>query len=550
MRSYGMLDQVGGLHAVSIWSWVITLPLSVLIGSRYPAPPTVQEALTWTGALILIQMILALPLAALWVLLCRPQRTGVGRARPGLAVLGFALVGCCRAVLVQGAHAATGLGTSAFSDRLAVSVAGAVVSLCLIAIVTHDTRVDAQARARLESVRLQMLVLTQQESHLLREADEDAIEQVRRAVEEELRSSDASPERLREVAVSIVRPVSHALLDEQPVLLAAPETAVLVRAGTALVLAVRQAAPPSAVTVSLLVEMTVLPTVVVIHGFAVALANGIVGALLLLFGGMTVNRLARDFRSSGLRLAVIAVGYALMSLVTAVVVSWLLTTLLLPFPVYPLGTAVSAAGIATAITLWNAVTLGRQERQSALAETVAEQARTVEQLNRDIADRRRQASHFLHGTVQAELIAAALRGQSPDELDSLVGEIFARYGQKDERPVDAQVMGLIEAWRSVLTIELSVTPASRTLMNVDRVRGELLLDCVGEALSNVVRHSANRSVSIDITKDGTVILLCVTSVGFVTLPATSGTGLRRLRERGAVIVLATTDDRTVLSARV
>jgi len=550
MNSLGrMLHQVGGSNAISVWSWIIAAPISVVAGSRYAAAPTATEFVTWTAILIGINLLLALPLWLAWLLL---RLTAVGAAlRPAVVLMTFAALGLLRALLVQAAHEVTGIGVASFEERVVISVSGSIVVLTVIAVIVDDFRSDAAVVRRLTLARAEMAALADQESALLDEADHKVLAEVRAALTVELQSGGTDSSRIRDVVDSIVRPISHQLAEDggADIRVDGGSSVGIGRIGIASTLGRIRA--PSPLAVAVIIEVTVLGFVLVTTPPWVAVVNFFVGGALILVGGKGVTALLPSRGPGGVRLLAIALLYAAIGAGTATLMALLLTLVIGPFPNYWLGIMTITAATGVAVSLWSAIAEGRLARQEAMARALAEEASMIERLRDAVAVRRRQAARFLHGTVQAELVTAALRGDAPAAVrDSLAG-LFDRYGRAEPRPASEQFAGALADWGAVLELDVDVAPSFLVELDADPGGFDLLMDALSEALTNVVRHSADRRARVRVHPEAGRWRLVVTSAG-TPAPAggagEGGIGLAQLRQRGAEVDLRVSGSLTVLTA--
>lgn len=550
MHSLGrMLHQVSGSNAISVWSWIVAAPISVVAGSRYATAPTATEFVTWTVILIGINLLLALPMWLAWVLL---RRASLGAAlRLVIVLMTFVALGLLRALLVQAAHEVTGLGVASFEERVVISVSGSIVLLTVIAVIVDDFRSDAAVVRRLTRARAEMTALADQESALLDEADHKVLAEVRAALAVELQSGGTDSSCIRDVADSIVRPISHQLAEAGggDVRIDVGSSVGIGRIGIASTLGRMRA--PSPLVVAVIIEVTVLGFVLVTTPPWVAVVNFLLGGGLILVAGRCVTALIPSRAPGGIRLLAIVLVYAGIGAGTATLMALLLTRAFGPFPNYWLGIMTITAATGVAVSMWSAIAEGRLARQEAMARALAEEASMIERLRDAVAVRRRQAARFLHGTVQAELVTAALRGDAPEAVrDSLAG-IFDRYGRAEPRPASEQFAGALADWSAVLELDVDVAPSFLIELDADPGGFDLLMDALSEALTNVVRHSADRRARVRVHPEAGRWRLVVTSAG---IPAPTGgadeggIGLAQLRQRGAEVDLRVSGSRTVLTA--
>jgi signal transduction histidine kinase len=200
-------------------------------------------------------------------------------------------------------------------------------------------------------------------------------------------------------------------------------------------------------------------------------------------------------------------------------------------------TSAGVVGLTLTISAWVAASEGRADRRQALSDAVAHQARAVTELQSVVTERRQAAAHFLHGSVQNELVAASLRGDSMNALQSTVAEIFDSYGAGQSGP-DARsaLEGLLTSWSAVLDITVRIDDEAWATIALDPSKGALLVDLISEGLTNAVRHASAKTLTLEVSADGTGLNVRVITPGLPKVTGSAGLGLQTLRERGAATV--------------
>lgn len=502
------------------------------------------DVLVWSSIAIGVHIILG---GLMWVawLTVLPHRDR--RSRPVTAIAVFGALGIARGLLMQGAQDLTGIGGGVFVERMGINVLGGIVVLAAVAIVVDDFRVDADIRSRLEGATQTLAMVRDQEERALQAADIDVLAKVQLAVQRALDDSGADPLKSRAVAEQIVRPISHGLVDDERELSLIPQGADRPPQSLRFTDAFAATQAPSPVAVAVLIEMTVLGAVLGRYGPIVALANAVIGGLLVFLGGVVIRRHLRLARSVLMRLLVLGIAFALVGVASSVIVSALVSRLIAPFPIALPSVMAGTAAAAIIVSLSAAVVTGRRQRLDDMAQAVARSAAEVDRLRATIQDRRSRAARFLHGPIQGELVAAALRGDSPETVQAAISARFAEYGvEPPARPSRDQVMEVIDAWSSILDVSADVDESVMKLLERDPLRMELLVDALSEALTNVVRHSAARTVSVVFGWSGARVLLEVTSVGGIEQEPNPGIGLEQMRKRGGEVTLVSHEGNTTL----
>ncbi len=538
-----VLQQIGGRSAISIWSWVITIPLAIVVSSVYEPDPSWVDVLAWVGIVLAVHVLLG---GFMWVA-SRSFLANTDRpSRPLVAVAFFASLGLVRALLLQFAQDNVGIAAGVFSGRLAVNVIGSVVALSAIAIVVDDYRTDEGIVRRLRIARDALMRIRDNEAATLRSADLEVLAQVERRVADELSRVGADPVGVRTIASDIVRPVSHELVTAPPDVITGEVDDAAHRTRLTFSDAFGRLRPPSPPAVAIVLEATILAAVAVRFGVPIALANLVLGGALICVGCWILVRLLPLPRGPWARLLILAAALAAVGACAAAVTGAILDPIGSTFPAGLIGVSGGVCGIGVAVSLRAAVNAGRQARQEALADAVGEQAGEIERLRGAIEQRRLQAGRFLHGTIQGELIAAALRGDTPQQIRSTVAQRFAEYGITVERTAEDQVRGVIDAWATVLDIDDTIDPGCWSTLDEHPERLHLLVDALSEGLTNVVRHSSSRAALVTLESTNLSLTLRVRSRGTLISPRDPGVGLEQLRARGARVDLAVTPEVTQL----
>lgn len=539
-------EQIGGRNAVTVWSWILTIPLTLVVSSTYAGSPSLREVLTWQSIVLGVHVILG---GAMWVAVMTVLPHTERRSRPITAVLFFGSLGLARALLLQWAQDVVGISGGVFSERLAVNIVGAIVALSVIAIVVDDYRTNEAIIQRLESARATLERLRVEEQTALRAADVEILAEVHQRVERELARSESDPGRIRAIADEIVRPISHELVSAT----ADPEPAGAPAGSTSARLSFAQAfgrmVAPSPAAVAIVVEATILSAVAVRFGVALALANAIIGGALIALGCWLLMRLLPLPKASLGRLLTLTISLACVGAGATLLAGLVLPPLRATFPAGLIGVSGGVAGAGIAIALWAAVNAGRRIRQEEMARTVSDEAQAVEHLRSSLEIRRLQAARFLHGAIQGELIAASLRGDTSDDVRDIMQRRFAEYGAATDRHAEPRFMDVIAAWGTVLDITVDVDPRAWVVLDQRPGSSELLADALSEAFANAVRHASSPSVDVAVVAQELEVVLTVRSEGETGSAGETGIGLAQLRTRGLRVNLTSREGRTELTVR-
>ena len=528
------LQQIGGRNALSRWSWIITIPLSMVVSSTYAATPTLAEILTWQSIVLTVHVLLGLAMWVAWkTILPNTDR----RSRPATALAFFGLLGLTRALLMQLAQETVGISGGVFSERLAVNIVGAIVALSAIAIIVDDYRTDEAIVQRLDRARATLTQIRDTEEAALRAADIEVLAGVQDQVTRELTASGATPERIRAVANEIVRPISHKLIEESdtstPAYTGDSEPNIRLTFSQAF----GRMRAPSPLAVVIVVQGTILGAVMARYGAPVALGNLLLGGGLLFIGCLLIQRLLPLPSTPIGRLALLTIALATVGAVATELTSVVITPFNFTFPAGLIGVTGGVASAGVALSLWAAVNAGRQLRQQDMAQAVAQEAAEIDRMRDLIEQRRLQAARFLHGTIQGELVAAALRNDDPEHVSEIISRRFDEYGATPMRSADQQVVDVINAWSAILDVSTAIDEGCWAQLSNSPERTSILVDALSEALTNVVRHAADKRVDIQITAHQQQITLTVQSRGVTSSSVKPGIGLAQLRERGADVQL-------------
>ena len=541
------LQQIGGRNALSRWSWIVTIPLSMVVSSTYAATPTLAEILTWQSIVLTVHVLLGLAMWVAWkTILPNTDR----RSRPVTALAFFGLLGLTRALLMQLAQETVGISGGVFSERLAVNIVGSIVALSAIAIIVDDYRTDEAIVQRLDRARATLTQIRDTEEAALRAADIEVLAGVQDQVTRELTASGATPERIRAVANEIVRPISHQLVEESDTATPAYTSDAEPNVRLTFSQAFGRMRAPAPLAVVIVVQGTILGAVMTRYGPPVALGNLLLGGGLVFMGCLLIQRFLPLPSSPIGRLALLTIALAAVGATATELTSVVITSLSAAFPAALIGVSAGVAGAGLALSLWAAVNAGRQLRQQDMAQAVAQEATEIDRMRTLIEQRRLQAARFLHGTIQGELVAAALRHDDPREVRQLISRRFDEYGSIPVRGANQQVQDVVDAWATVLQITVSFNSDCWAQLDGRPERIELLVDALSEGLTNAVRHASGLAVDVRIECATDVVTLRIVSEGVPAGFGPPGIGLTQLRARGARISLDARDDRTEFVATV
>lgn len=356
--------------------------------------------------------------------------------------------------------------------------------------------------------------------------------------------AERQAEALRLVAHSVVRPLSHTVI-EMPVddLMPGPPPTGS-HAGPASGPPLRIVMPAPWIAPVAIVGLTIVALVVNYGAVAGALA------VLVIAIGTSLGSLARSVPTQRMRPGAGIATVAALGLGIGVVIS---AIMIAPAPfsvpaVYWVTTPLAFAALTTVMSAITSVShqLTEDERLMAALVTAAERRATAARANlRDLVSR---VGRSLHTEVQGRVVATALRLRlgvaGPDALDDLLVGVADDLDDALEPAVEHRgeaapelLQRAISAWTSALPVSLVVDPDVWPWLAVSPARTELLLEAVSEALSNTVRHGDDGDVEIVIDRIATGARLVVRSSGHIHRGDDDGVGLRSLVEQGAGVTL-------------
>lgn len=500
---------IGGPWCVSVWSGVIGLIFVIPAGiwtavySSLTVPQSLVTEFIAAGVGILI-----LWWAHAWWL--SPDRAGQ-RHRAWIAVATFAVLGLIRIAVLFGARAVLSI-EQPWSVAQAIFTGGAysIVILGLVAIVVDAVRQHARTMEDLEHAQQSLArvaeVETDEVEALQRAYVEQVVEQVRIEISELRGSADpvAVAAGIQEVSDRLVRAGSHSLQTGEVV-----EQALTVprpRVGLRNVLSgVRPAAP---VIGPVAFEALVFTAVVRDFGLTLAVVNAVVATTVLIAGNLLLGRVARRHWPSRGRLPLLFVSYLAIGLAATITVQGVFVLLDSYRPMW-----IGALSVALFMTLASIIPSMRRLQEEAeveFAESLAPLAAQTARVRALAEEQRRRLSHLMHGGLQAEMTAAAMavsrsleRGDpgpiAEQRIDDLVGLLSSQPAALDVQGATQSLDEVVDTWRLALEIDFQESPGARAILDDDPELSKRLVDVVSEALTNAVRHSVAREVSVRVS---------------------------------------------------
>lgn len=538
--------QIGSSSALSIWSWVITLPMALSLSLAFDEDATDLERLAWTGYVIVIQLLIG---GAMWVAAKTILPTEPDRSRPVVAVLTFTALGAFRAVTMEMGAPLFSASDSSIPARLAVNVIGGPLVLAVIAIVVDSYRRHATVMRRLREAEasLQAVRAAADEARALDE--KEMASRVFAEISDAFASLDADPDDLGAMARDLVRKRSHEIAREQfapiPTSSAPEEPRESVRSIS------RRMSPPPPWSAAALIELLALPLVVASHGLLAAVVNAGI-ALVVIAGILTAGSAAWNWLPGALRGGV---GVIILGLVAGIGA----TTLVVPmirlvspdYPLYVIGGTALVVVVIVGVSVVRAVGSTLRLNEERQAQLVAESARQVHDLRLQTSRRRRRVAEFLHGPIQAELLVAATTGLPMSQVMESLEIRFAEFGRETNEGSAAERLGaVIAAWSTALEITTDVS--EEALKQVDEHPGsaQLLVNALSEGLANALRHGSGLHAEVKVWCSGEDVELRVRSSGAVSSNVSDdGIGLLHLKESARSVDLIPHEHSTELVVR-
>ena len=559
-----------GDNAITIWSWLLTLPFAVSVMAGYEFLRAGQPGYGVFLVALIVHVMLGGALLAARLTVLRPGRH---RHRPVTAFLVFAAIGVARPLLALWLAASFGILVvpGDLLSRLTINLASAIVMLPLIAVVVDILREHGGVQRRLGAARTaveERRADADRDVHELRSGFATAVAQriddAIGTVGSRLEAADAA-RLLRRISDDVVRPMSHELFRET----GEPESTddrarqadLPVRFGHRVRRVVSGLQPDPPIVITLVYLVLVVPHLLTTYGLGVAIIQAPVIGGIYLAGNTATFAISTRIASAAWRVVAIIACYTCVALLAALQTAAALGALGVAADFYWAEVA-SYPFIAVAIAVIRSVSVQLHSDEDALAASLREQVRLATRAQRRLTDVRRRLSHVLHSTVQAELIATSLslqggRGAEPDAA-ALVATTLAdikrellSHSEKEPPGAREALDALLAMWGTVLQIELYVSDGAWMLLDEDPTRASAVVDALSEGLTNAVRHGSSASVALAIRRDqhGDALIVELRSEGPMAEPPQTapGIGLAALRAVGSRVSIRSEDEHVVLT---
>ncbi|MHA7269757.1 sensor histidine kinase [Arthrobacter sp. HLT1-20] len=578
-RIKARLPVFAGPHVLSLWSWLLSLPIALTVMNGFAQSPSWEGGARGAAVIALVHLALGvLGMVLRWAVRL-PARPG-GRAAG--ALVAFAVLGASRPFLIL--WASPPLGVPQLNEgllvRVLINVVTSVVVLSAIALLVDSVRQHRAIASRLRTAQATI--------EMQRGFDEERLVAIRRNYANQLEKSinaalaahpvetldrHEASRLLRSISDDVVRPMSHTIFHDETPWSAGPAPAAPAIEDTRLreLLGLLRPAPP--VLPVLLFGTLAMVYLYTIYGPVFTLLQLGGGAALLMAGNMAAIALARRARGPLPRILAMVGCYT-----AGAAASTTLTCLLqqsFGYPLYFYWSSVFFYPLtACVVALLRAAGRRRALGEARLAHSLSEQLRLSDRVQQKLLHLRRQIAHFLHSNVQGELVSAALLlgGDDRDgrtltesvQLAAVVTGTLARLQQemlaepeRDAGAAAARIGALLDTWGHVVVLSQDIDPSIWTLCEAAPERADALIDVLSEGFTNAIRHGRARDIALRIWagpvvwgEDGWApesIHVTVSSPGRLRRPLKYGLGVAGLQRLATTVSLEEHDARVVLA---
>lgn len=562
----------GGRNALTMWSWVIAVPLGVMSGWFFGVRFGISSP-KWFVTLLVIHASLAVPF---WLLHVGLVRASTQRLRPVLGLTAFALLGFLRLLIMMLVARDQGAPLTArfMVEYLPHGILSGVVVLGIVAVVVDGSRKHAESMGQLAALDANLERLRALDEASIQEAEAVAADAVRQSLDDEIRQMRTSAEltaasaaaSLRELAQNVVRPASHQLFDDESSmqLPQQPPAQIDQKEQERAVLSLMRPAAPTIPVV--LVMLMGLPSEAVegVGGAVFAILNTLLAGAVIWLVLWLLATLWPQGPMTRLRLVVLILGSALAGgsgALAMAISSQVFVGTFRGLWVGPLLVAVTAVGV----SLLSAIGTQRQVLEERLTVSVVRDAEITLRVRDQSCRARRRIAEFLHSEVQAELIASSLVlsqiSQAPSdvqrehvigELDRIASKVCREWKEGDDEALQAKerISELISLWSGVLEVGVEVGEETWHFLDSDAHARSAIEHVVSEGLTNAVRHAGTRQASIVMRNERDAVVVRVGSSGTVRPAARAGLGSRFLNDHARTWELLERDGHVELIAEI
>lgn len=483
------------------------------------------------------------------------RRIGPTWRRGVLAIATFALAGASRGAVVGAFFIAWGVsGGDVEWLRVVGGVALGVAVLTPMSLFVGQAREFAAARSLLLGRRDQLAASVERVTTQIGERDEAVVQRIRGALVRAMSAdggvespASMSADDLDNMAMDVIRPLSHELAQavstvELPVsAVAAPRISWRAIADGSC-----QGKPFLPAGTALLIALLSLPALVTTVGATWAITYLVVGIPLLvalLALANTVLAHVMVHRSLRARMALVAaaaavvgVGAGLLAQAIFVVTAGLARADDASSPIAMMLILVPVLSLALAAARGTFVV--HRQTLDQLVDVDAALSRRLAQLRQVQWSQQRVLARALHGPVQTFVLAGAKRLRDtadrdrPAQAGVLQRDLLALLegdSGGDDRVTWGEGIRRIEAtWAGVARIEVRVTPEALATLHADRVSAGVMLEILGEGVSNGIRHGDATRVEALVVAEGDDLCFTITDDGCRGLREGAGMGSRLL----------------------
>jgi|GEM_PF-2805370 len=577
--------RVGGPNAVSLPAWLLMFAFALLpttadieaISSSNHVPSAVA---TWFLIRIVGQLALGLVLWLAWLTYLRP---GDRQPRPVLAVATFVLASAIRASVVQFGNAWWGLPVDGWVDRIATTTLASAALLAMAALVVDGYRRHRDAQQHLQDELARERALGRETLTAIDAYRDELLSSVQDTVEVELATiiadtrgtSDAvTSQKLSRLAESVVRPLGRELMTPGSVTLVIDRTDAMgaVRSTFGGLWAVLRDCPfspaMSATLILVWISLTARNQFGIVNGVLAGITMAAISWAIL---GLADRIYVPDTWSQHPRAAsTLIVAAWVIAASAAAVTSTALIASRVPDEVTQAVGLGSTLRSALFVLVWIvgppvALAGARQWRnaEEQLQATLKAVGQLTAELNLQAWFERQSLGVRVHGAVQSELVAAALRIVNDPQCDQEVllrdlGERI-RVRLRETNPADwrTSLQDMGDVWGFSIDLRVEVAHEASEALERDPSLALAAVEIVREGIVNAVRAGAADRVDVNLSVQGLDLVIVVSDDGDGLMgqgPPGAGTKLlddtclewtRRDSEAGTVLrtLLATTGGR-------
>lgn len=578
---------IGGRNALSLWSWLLTLPLALTVMNMFAGSITLAGTGSVTPAVggsgTAIVFIVHVLLGLLGILL-RPLIT----ARPSLkgrittAFGTFAFLGACRPLLVI--WSARALNIADLSEdlwaRVLINSGAALVFLSAIAMLTDSIRGHAVLERRLRAAQAAIEAQLGFDEQRLSSIRSDYVTQLSKRLDTVLSArmtttldrSEAS-RLLRTISDDVVRPMSHHLFHDHtplPPETAPPRPPSRGKCTERLTDLIRAA--PLALPV-LLFESLIAVRLLTEYDLLFLLVQWVAGGAILLIGNALTARTVRRITSPLRRISAMTLCYAGTAAIGASVTCLLQDAFgYAPFFYWSALWAYPLTALTVAVL--RAAERQRRRHEVRLASSLNEQLKLADRVHQKLLHTRRRIARILHTKLQGNLVSSALAlaasgGNDPEEdlaaqdvRDILTRAVAAAQSEILEDSSGQagrgapSIQDLLSTWGRVLKLSCDIAPGVWALCDENSARAEGVIEVLSEGFTNAIRHGGRNQVRVTMSSgephearaaSGTgAIHMSISSPGRLRGPVRPSLGMTTLQALSKVVTLSEDGDNVVL----